>query len=85
MNIVVAYAVRDHGIKLSVRSTCEKIKANNLVRQLVEGCGVGGGHDNMAGGYIPKENLSYNRTLDTFIKHRAIACYENSVNETEEK
>ena len=79
VNIVIAYAVRDNGIKLSVRSTGEKIKANNLVRALVDGCGVGGGHDNMAGGFIPKENLSNSRVLDTFIKHRAIAYYENHI------
>jgi len=76
VNIVVSYAVRDNGIKLSVRSTCDKVKANELVRCLVEGCGVGGGHDNMAGGFIPKENLSPERVLDTFLKHRAITFYE---------
>ena len=78
VNIVVAYAVRDNGVKLSVRSMCEKVKANDLVRKLVEGCGVGGGHHNMAGGFIPKENISAGRVLDTFLKHRAIAFYESS-------
>jgi len=76
VEIVVAYAVRKNGIKLSVRSTHSNIKANNLVRHLVEGCGVGGGHDNMAGGFIPNENLSALRLLDTFIKHRAIGYFE---------
>jgi hypothetical protein len=47
-----------------------------MVRQLVEGCGVGGGHDNMAGGFIPTENLASSRVLDTFLKHRAITVYE---------
>ena len=77
VNIVIAYAVRDNGIKLSIRSTCAEIKANSLVRYIVEGCGVGGGHDNMAGGFIPAEKLSSLRVLDTFIKHRAISFYEN--------
>ena len=76
VHAVVAYAVRDSGIKLSVRSTLENLKANNLVRHLVQGCGVGGGHDAMAGGFIPKENLASTRSLDTFIKHRAIEIYE---------
>ena len=80
VNIVVAYSVRESGVKLSIRSTCEKIKANSLIRHLVEGCGVGGGHDNMAGGFIPKENLSPLRVLDTFLKHRAIAYYEKNRN-----
>jgi nanoRNase/pAp phosphatase (c-di-AMP/oligoRNAs hydrolase) len=73
--IVIAYAVRENGVKLSVRSTNQKIKANAIVRYLVEGCGVGGGHDNMAGGFIPKEKLSSSRVLDTFLKHRAIAFF----------
>jgi nanoRNase/pAp phosphatase (c-di-AMP/oligoRNAs hydrolase) len=77
VNIVIAYAVRDNGVKLSVRSTCDAVKANDLVRYLTEGCGVGGGHDNMAGGFIPNENISSTRILDTFIKHRAITFYEN--------
>jgi nanoRNase/pAp phosphatase (c-di-AMP/oligoRNAs hydrolase) len=76
VEIVVAYAIRENGIKLSVRSACNKIKANDLVRALVDGCGVGGGHDNMAGGFIPKEKLSAARVLDTFLKHRAISYYE---------
>ena len=78
VEIVVAYAIRENGIKLSVRSACNKIKANDLVRALVDGCGVGGGHDNMAGGFIPKEKLSAARVLDTFLKHRAISYYEKN-------
>jgi len=77
IHIVVAYAVRNNGIKLSIRSTNNKIKASDLVRRLVEDCGVGGGHDNMSGGFIPTGNLSPSRVLDTFLKHRAIAFYEN--------
>jgi nanoRNase/pAp phosphatase (c-di-AMP/oligoRNAs hydrolase) len=76
VNIVIAYAVRDNGVKLSVRSTSDEVKANDLVRYLTAGCGVGGGHDNMAGGFIPKEKISSSRVLDTFIKHRAISFYE---------
>ena len=76
VEIVIAYAIRETGIKLSVRSTCNAVKANDLVRYLVEGYGVGGGHDNMAGGFIPMDKLKSDRVLDTFIKHRAITFYE---------
>jgi len=79
VEVVVAYAVRENGIKLSVRSAIQNIKANDLVKNLVEGCGVGGGHDNMAGGFIFKEKLSAARELDTFLKHRAIVYYENHI------
>jgi nanoRNase/pAp phosphatase (c-di-AMP/oligoRNAs hydrolase) len=78
VDIVVAYAVRDTGIKLSVRSSCPRVKANDLVRYLTEGIGVGGGHDHMAGGFIPREKLSEDRLIDTFLKHRAIAFYEGA-------
>jgi nanoRNase/pAp phosphatase (c-di-AMP/oligoRNAs hydrolase) len=81
VNIVVAYAIRNTGIKLSVRSTCPRIKANDLVRRIVADSGVGGGHDHMAGGFIPRENLSDSRLIDTFIKHRAISFYEQAGSE----
>ena len=76
VNIVVAFAIHENGVKLSIRSTNQKIKANELVRYLVNGCGVGGGHDNMAGGFIPQDNISSSREIDTFIKHRVISCYD---------
>ena len=79
VEIVVACAMRETGIKLSVRSTNINVKASDLARYLTEGCGVGGGHDNMAGGFIPKDKLSSNRVFDTFIKHRAISFYEKQM------
>jgi nanoRNase/pAp phosphatase (c-di-AMP/oligoRNAs hydrolase) len=85
VNIVVAYAIRDMGIKLSIRSTSPRIKANDLVRYLVEGVGVGGGHNHMAGGFIPKENIMGNRSIDTWLKHRGIAFYEGSGGPLKEK
>ncbi len=76
INIVVAYAIRENGIKLSCRSITSKIKANDLVRYLVEGTGVGGGHNHMAGGFIPKQSVPAERSIDTYLKHRAISFYE---------
>ncbi len=76
VNVVVAYSTRPQGIKLSTRSISGAVKANDLVRAIVEGCGFGGGHNHMAGGFIPKENLNAHRSVDTFIKHRAIRHFE---------
>jgi nanoRNase/pAp phosphatase (c-di-AMP/oligoRNAs hydrolase) len=76
VNVVVAYTKRAKGIKLSIRSIIAKLKANELVRHLTKGIGVGGGHDHMAGGFIPLENLAKGRSIDTFLKHRAIEFYE---------
>jgi nanoRNase/pAp phosphatase (c-di-AMP/oligoRNAs hydrolase) len=79
INIVVAYAIRENGIKISCRSITRKIKANDLVRYLVEGTGVGGGHDHMAGGFIPKASLYKDRSIDTYLKHRTISFYESVI------
>jgi nanoRNase/pAp phosphatase (c-di-AMP/oligoRNAs hydrolase) len=76
VEIVVAYALRENGIKLSVRSARKDVKANELVRFLVEGYGLGGGHENMAGGFIPQAEFDSSKSIDTFLKHRAIAFYE---------
>jgi nanoRNase/pAp phosphatase (c-di-AMP/oligoRNAs hydrolase) len=78
VNIAVAYAKRENGVKLSVRSIADEISANSLVRCVVEGVGKGGGHSHMAGGFIPGENISASRSIDTFIKHRAIMFYETA-------
>jgi nanoRNase/pAp phosphatase (c-di-AMP/oligoRNAs hydrolase) len=79
INIVVAYAIRESGVKISCRSITRKIKANDLVRYLVEGIGVGGGHDHMAGGFIPELSLPDNRSIDTYLKHRTISFYEKRI------
>jgi nanoRNase/pAp phosphatase (c-di-AMP/oligoRNAs hydrolase) len=79
INIVVAYAVREAGVKLSARSINKKLKANDLVRHLVAGIGVGGGHEHMAGGFIPAEKLDRTRMVDTFLKHRTISFFEKTM------
>jgi len=78
VNITIAYAARDNGIKLSTRSITSRIKANDLVRYIVDGIGAGGGHDHMAGGFIPREKIAGSRSMDTYIKHRAISFYEKA-------
>ena len=77
VDIVVAYSERNNGVKLSIRSSIDKVKANTLVRFLVKDVGVGGGHEHMAGGFIPADNLKINQSINTFLKHRAISFYES--------
>jgi len=77
VNIVVAYSPRKSGIKFSTRSINGDIKANELVRFILEGRGFGGGHNSMAGGFLPGEKLETNRSLHTFVRHRAITFVEN--------
>jgi len=76
VGIVVAWSRRAKGVKFSVRSEIPAVKANDLVRFLLEGVGFGGGHDHMAGGFLPAEGLPKGRNLDTFIKHRSIRFVE---------
>ena len=77
VNVVVAYSIRDSGIKLSTRSIRKAVKANDLVRYILEGVGFGGGHETMAGGIIPGENVMADKSIDTFVRHRAISFLES--------
>jgi nanoRNase/pAp phosphatase (c-di-AMP/oligoRNAs hydrolase) len=77
VNVVVAYSPREGGIKFSTRSINNRIKANGLVRHILEGVGFGGGHDSMAGGYLPLKNFDSDKSLHTFVRHRAISYVEN--------
>jgi phosphoglycolate phosphatase len=52
IQIVVIYSPRNSGYKLSVRSYHEFITAEELVKELINGIGSGGGHLNKAGGFI---------------------------------
>lgn len=56
VDIAVVHAIREDGIKLSVRSEVSHVNAGCLVASAIEGVGKGGGHSSMAGGYISKEN-----------------------------
>jgi len=79
VNVVVAYSPRAEGYKFSTRSISNDIKANSLVRFILEGRGFGGGHDSMAGGFLPMKGLENNKSLHTFVRHRAITFVENTL------
>lgn len=57
VNVSVVYAMKPDGLKLSVRSELEKIDAGVTTATALAGYGNGGGHKEMAGGFIPKENI----------------------------
>jgi len=77
VNVVVAYSIRNNGIRFSTRSINKRIKANLLIRHVLEGVGFGGGHESMAGGFLPKGNLPGNKGIDTFVRHRAVDYLES--------
>ena len=49
----IVYSRKSDGIKLSVRSEGSKLDAGKVVREALEGIGNGGGHAEMAGGFVP--------------------------------
>lgn len=57
VEVAVIYSYRDAGIKFSVRSEIAHTKAGEVAHNAIGDLGNGGGHDAMAGGFIPKENM----------------------------
>ena len=59
INLSIVYSPKKDGIKLSIRSG-GKYLSGVLAVNALRGIGTGGGHDNMAGGYVPygKETVS---------------------------
>lgn len=74
VDTIVSYAKRDDGIKLSIRSGDRKIKANDLVNFIIDEKGKGGGHDEMAGGFIAHQDIGLlqNKNFDTYVRYRTI-------------
>lgn len=53
VNFSIVYSRKGEGIKLSVRSELPQLDAGKIVREALEGIGNGGGHAEMAGGFVP--------------------------------
>jgi nanoRNase/pAp phosphatase (c-di-AMP/oligoRNAs hydrolase) len=51
----VVYSRRDNGVKISVRSEGVALDAGKITAEALEGIGNGGGHPEMAGGFVPFE------------------------------
>ncbi len=52
INLAIVYSLKQEGIKLSIRSS-GKYLSGVIAMNALKGIGTGGGHDNMAGGYVP--------------------------------
>lgn len=57
VEVAVVYARRPDGFKFSVRSEDPAVHAGVLTHEALEGLGTGGGHREMAGGLILRENI----------------------------
>lgn len=76
VRIVVLYSIRQTGVKFSIRNSVHGIYANELIKHILFGVGAGGGHSEMAGGFITKEQydmLICDKALHTFVKYRTIS------------
>jgi len=57
IDVCVVYA-RGDGVKISVRSELKTVKAGAYIAKALEGLGSGGGHAEMAGGFIPNARVT---------------------------
>ena len=73
VELCVVYAIRSNGIKLSVRSEVKGVKAGAAIQNAIGDIGTGGGHDEMAGGFIPIANIA--AQLDDDIRMRFIKAF----------
>lgn len=53
-DITVVYSLRKEGIKISIRSS-NHCNVGKIANNALKGIGSGGGHENMAGGFVPCE------------------------------
>ena len=77
VELCTVYAMRSGGIKLSVRSELQQVKAGQVVAAALEGIGSGGGHAEMAGGFIPAANVTDH--IDNEIQMRFIQAFRASM------
>ncbi|MEI6875949.1 MAG: hypothetical protein WCL50_12570 [Spirochaetota bacterium] len=47
-------------------------------RTRLDTLGYGGGHNHMAGGFLPSDKIPKDRSVDTFLRHRAISFIEGA-------
>ncbi|MBP5604586.1 MAG: DHH family phosphoesterase [Ruminiclostridium sp.] len=74
VDLCVVYSVLKHGIKLSIRSCAENIRASEVAEYLANG----GGDDKRAGGFIPQsDDLSSFEQITGFILEKLNEFYES--------
>lgn len=61
VNLSVVYSMKRDGIKLSIRSN-GKYSSGRIAMEALKGIGTGGGHDNMAGGFVPYSKSNANNS-----------------------
>ncbi len=83
IDVTVVYSIKDNGIKISVRSSCS-YNAGVATNEALSGIGNGGGHEHMAGGFVPydggveepSQNAAYIQRLTQEIEERFLKTIE---------
>lgn len=78
VHFVLVYSYRAGGLKFSVRSDMESLDSAEIIKELLNGYGNGGGHASMAAGFIP--NLPNERSalhLALQLENKCISIIKN--------
>lgn len=74
----VVFCFMPSGIKLSVRSCVNDIRASEIAEYLTQGKGTGGGHAQKAGGFLSTEGLGSDQILISEFLYERLIAYHNS-------
>lgn len=85
IDVTVVYSIKSDGIKISMRSS-GRCNAGRVANEALKGIGNGGGHENMAGGFVPyrkdlpnaSRNEAYIAQLIDGIENRFVKTIEES-------
>lgn len=85
VHLSVVYSRKKDGFKFSVRSATNWLDAGQIIASALEGIGNGGGHDFMAGGFVPVNSESLEETvLIHTIVERISEAYDKAYQEYQE-
>lgn len=71
VDFAVVYSPKPQGIKFSIRNETEKYHAGRIIDKALIGIGSGGGHKDMAGGFVPRAKIAeVEKEMDSFFENR---------------
>lgn len=80
VDIAVLYSQNKGGSKFSIRSKKNLINAGKVAEKALEGIGNGGGHVEMAGGFVKQSYVdSLGDSFDKEIRHRFLSAIDENV------
>lgn len=78
VKIAVVYSTRKNGWKFSIRSEADDVDAGELAHNALDGIGNGGGHLQMAGGFVPIDEIKkLGKYPKNAIRKRFLDCIDD--------